>query len=48
MVGPETPYASYVISIVPASAPEVGSPTCTELATMSPAMKFNDEVVGAP
>ncbi len=48
MVGPLTPYASKVISICPVRAPDVGSPTCTEFETMSPAKKFIDDVEGVP
>jgi hypothetical protein len=48
VVGPLTPYASKVISICALFLPEVGSPTCTELETMSPATKFIDDVEGVP
>jgi hypothetical protein len=48
VVGPACPNASYVMSILPAFAPDVGKPTCTEFGTMSPASKFNDDVDGAP
>jgi hypothetical protein len=48
VVEPEAPNASYVISILPASVPVVGSPTCTAFGTISPALKFNDDVEGAP
>ena len=36
------------MSICPAFAPEVGRPTCTALGTMSPAVKFSEDVDGAP
>ena len=36
------------MSILPAFAPEVGRPTWTALGTMSPAVKFSDDVDGAP
>jgi len=36
------------MSIWPAFAPAVGNATCTEFGTMSPAVKFNDDVDGAP
>ncbi len=35
-------------SIWPAFAPDVGKPTCTEFGINWPAVKFNDDVVGAP
>src|SRR5918993_1803116 len=36
------------MSILPAFVPVVGSATCTAFGTMSPAVKFNDDVDGAP
>ena len=36
------------MSILPAFVPEVGIDTCTAFGTVTPAVTFNDDVVGAP
>ena len=48
MVGPACSKALYVISIVPLSAPDVGTWTVTELGIAWPAEKLRLDVVGTP